>query len=155
MIGLLSICLMGYALQDTPDTVRSLPYYIEAAQEHSPLIHDLGRQAELQQDELQRLRAAYTRSKVELNGDFLFVPILSRDNGHTSFQWNAQDATDYYGYDLGVSSGHLHAGVTWTQPLLGKLTYRSAKEQAQISTAIADNRIGMERHQMERSVTEQ
>ena len=96
---------------------RSLHYYIETAKENSPLIKDYANQTLMQQAELQRLKAMYMHSRLELNGDYLFVPIISKDGGHTAFKWNAQDATDYYGYDLGESSGYFHAGVTWTQPL--------------------------------------
>lgn len=104
---------------------RSLHYYIETAKENSPLIKDYANQTLMQQAELQRLKAMYMHSRLELNGDYLFVPIISKDGGHTAFKWNAQDATDYYGYDLGESSGYFHAGVTWTQPLLGKSSYKA------------------------------
>ena len=97
----------------------------------------------------------YTHSRMELNGDYLFVPIISKDGGRAAFKWNARSATDYYGYDLGESSGSLHAGVTWTQPLLGKGAYKIAQEQAKINTDMVNNRIRMEEHQLERSVTEQ
>ncbi len=105
--------------------------------------------------EQQRLKAMYTHSRLELNGEYLFVPIVSNDGGHCSFKWNAQNANDYYGYDLGESSGHLHAGVTWTQPLLGNSQYRAAREQERIKAAVARNDISMETHQLERTVTEQ
>lgn len=83
--------------------------------------------------ELQQLKAMYTRSRLELNGDYLFVPILVREGGKTFFRWNEQDAVDYYGYDLGESSGHLHVGATWTQPLLGYSSYKVAQEQSRIN----------------------
>ena len=97
----------------------SLSCYIKAAKQYSPLLYDYRNQLQIEQAELRRLKALYTRSRLELNGDYLFVPVLTKGGGQTSFQWNAQDATDYYGYDLGESSGHLHAGATWTQPFLG------------------------------------
>ncbi len=89
----------------------SLSCYIKAAKQYSPLLHDYRNQLQIEQAELRRLKALYTRSRLELNGDYLFVPVLTKDGGQTSFRWNAQDATDYYGYDLGESSGHLHAGA--------------------------------------------
>lgn len=122
---------------------------------NSPLIRDYHNQIAIQQKELQRLKAFYTRSRVELNGDYLFVPIIVREDGKTSFKWNAKDATDYYGYDLGESSGSLHAGINWTQPLLGNKIYKTAKEQAQVNTDILNDNIRMEKHQLERSVKEQ
>ena len=105
---------------------HDLSYYAEAAKHYSPLLHDYRNQLQIEQAELRRLKTLYTRSRLELNGDYLFVPVLTKDGGQTSFRWNAQDATDYYGYDLGESSGHLHAGATWTQPLLGHSSYKVA-----------------------------
>lgn len=134
---------------------KSLHYYIETAQKNSPLITDYRNRTEIEQAELERLKAMYTHSRLELNGDYLFVPVISKDGGRTAFKWNARSATDYYGYDLGESSGSFHAGATWMQPLLGRSSYKIAQEQAQINTDITNNRIRMEEHQLERSVTEQ
>lgn len=134
---------------------RNVSYYLTTAETNSPLLQDYRNQKEIQRFELKRLKALYTRSKLEANGDILFVPIITRDNGQTSFQWNAQDGTDYYGYDLGESSGHLHGGITWTQPLLGIRPYKIAQEQNQIQIAIIENSMRLERHQIGRAVTEQ
>lgn len=133
---------------------RSLDFYIEAAKKNSPLIKDYRNQSSIQKAELQRLKAMYTHSRLEVNGDYLFVPIISKDGGQTAFKWNAQDGVDYYGFDLGESSGHLHGGVAWTQPLLGGSSYRAAQDQAKIDEKIADNRILMEERALERSVME-
>lgn len=149
----LSLCLC--CMRSQAQTVRTLSHYIECAAQNSPLIADCHNQAAIQEAELARLKAFYTHSTLEVNGEYQFVPIVSRDNGKTSFQLNAQSGTDYYGYDLGESSGHAHAGVTWTQPLLGGKAYKTAQEQTKISNAIASNRIVLEKHQLERTVTEQ
>ena len=133
----------------------SLSCYIKAAKQYSPLLHNYRNQLQIEQAELRRLKALYTRSRLELNGDYLFVPVLTKDGGTTSFRWNAQDATDYYGYDLGESSGHLHAGATWTQPLLGHSSYKVAQEQSRINMDMARNHIRLEENQLERAVTEQ
>lgn len=134
---------------------HDLSYYAEVARNYSPLLHDYRNQLQIEQVELRRLKALYTRSRLELNGDYLFVPVLTKDGGTTSFRWNAQDATDYYGYDLGESSGHLHAGATWTQPLLGHSSYKVAQEQSRINMDMARNHIRLEENQLERAVTEQ
>lgn len=119
------------------------------------MIADYRNRTEIEQAELERLKAMYTHSWLELNGDYLFVPIVSKDGGRAAFKWNARSATDYYGYDLGESSGSFHAGATWTQPILGRSSYKVAQEQAKINTDMANNRVRMEEHQLERSVTEQ
>ena len=49
----------------------SLYYYIETAKENSPLITDYRNQTEIEQAELKRLKAMYTHSRLELNGDYL------------------------------------------------------------------------------------
>ncbi len=153
LIGLgLSCCLLSVKGQQVSYT---LDYYLESARENSPLIQDYRNQKEIEVYERQRLKALYTRSKVTLNGDYLFVPVISKDNGKTSFEWNPQDGVDYYGYDLGQSSGHFQAGVTWTQPLLGHSAYKVAGEQARMNTEILNDKMHLEQHQLERVVTEQ
>lgn len=137
------------------EQTRSLNDYIAAAKSNSPLLQDYRNRQAIQGYERQRLKAFYTHSKVELNGSYLFVPVVSREGGKTTFLADAQDGTDYYGYDLGVSSGQLQAGVTWTQPLLGKAAYRAADEQAKVDADIWGNQLHLEQHQLERSVTEQ
>ncbi len=146
---LLAFCAAGLLAHGKP-----LAYYIAAAKENSPLINDCHNQREMQRAELGRLKAMYTHSRLELNGDWLFVPVVATDGGRTAFEWNAQDGTDYYGYDLGESSGHLHVGLTWTQPLLGNLSYKVVEAQARIADDMAGNRLRMEEHQLERAVTE-
>lgn len=152
LFSLSIVCLHSYGQEVEK---KSLHYYIETAKENSPLITDYRNQTEIEQAELERLKAMYTHSRLELNGDYLFVPIISKDGGRAAFKWNARSATDYYGYDLGESSGSFHAGATWTHPLLGRSSYKAAQEQAQINMDIANNHIRMEEHQLERSVTEQ
>lgn len=72
-------CLVGYGQQ----TVKSISNYIETAKANSPLFKDYRNQLQIGQAELQQLKAMYTRSRLELNGDYLFVPILVREGGKT------------------------------------------------------------------------
>lgn len=152
LVLMLSFCSLMLTGQEV---THDLLYYVEAAKTHSPLLQDYRNQIDIQRSEQQRLKAFYTRSKVELTGEFLFVPIISKDGGQTSFKWNAQDGTNYYGYDFGESSGHLHAGVRWTQPLLGRNSYKIAEEQTRIQTDALEDDIRLEEHQLERVVIEQ
>lgn len=149
---------IGQIEKDVEATKRvevGLTEYINAAKENSPLLRDYQNQSAMQEAEIERLKGVYLHSRLEVNGEYLFVPIVSRDGGKTHFEWNAQLANDYYGYDLGESSGHLYAGLSWSQPLLGYSAYKVARTQVEIGGQIAGNRIRMEEHQLERSVTEQ
>lgn len=117
LLLLFSLSIVSLHSYGQEDGSKSLHYYIETAKENSPLIADYRNRTEIEQAELERLKAMYTHSRLELNGDYLFVPIVSKDGGRAAFKWNARSATDYYGYDLGESSGSFHAGATWTPPL--------------------------------------
>lgn len=146
--------LLSLFLVCAPGRSQTLADYIEAAKRHSPLLHDYENRQALEQSELNRLRALYTHSRLELTGDYLFVPIVAKEDGRSAFKWDAQSASDYYGYDLGEQSGHLHAGLTWTQPLLGGAHYKEAKAQADLRRAQYDHSLRLETLQLERSVTE-
>lgn len=134
---------------------RSFSFYLENAYNNSPLIQERKNQMQISKDELERLKAQYTRSRLEMNGDYLFVPIINCDNGKTSFSLDAPNATNYYGYDTGVTSGELRAGLTWTKPLLGNASYRVAQQKENINRNLFQSQIQMERHELNRAVTEQ
>lgn len=134
---------------------KTLEYYIEYAKENSPLINDYKNQYKVSEYEAQRLKAFYTQSKLEVNGNLLFVPIVSKDNGNTRFQLTPQNAVDYYGYDQGVSSGNLQAGLTWTQPLFASSSYKAAHQQALVTQDINLNNIQLQGHELQRLVTDQ
>ena len=152
----LTFCMTScMAVLGQGEATHDLSYYIRQAHEYSPLIKDYQKRTEADEAHLQQLRSLYTRSTVEANGEWLFVPVVERAGGGHAFRWNAQDGTDYWGYDLGESSGHLHAGVTWSQPLLGRSTLRVAQEQHAASAESNSHLARMEKHQLERTVTEQ
>lgn len=152
----LGIGLMCFLLPACAQSARTdLAYYLEKAVSESPLIHDYQNQQLITASELERLKSVYTRSRFEMNGNYLFVPVVVNDNGTTSFKWNAQNADKYYGYDLGISSGQLQIGATWTKPLLGKSLYRVTEQRMAVERQKLDNMMRLERHELERSVTEQ
>lgn len=152
----LTLCLLtGLPAHGQGDSVHTLSYYIERAQEYSPLIKDYQKRTEAEEAHLQQLKALYTRSTVEANGEWLFVPVVERAEGGNAFRWNAQSGTDYWGYDLGESSSHLHGGITWSLPLLGRSALRVAREQFSARKEKNSHLARMERHQLERTVTEQ
>lgn len=147
-----ALTLITYS-QGVPN--KTLEYYIEYAKENSPLINDYKNQYKVSEYEAQRLKAFYAQSKLEVNGNLLFVPIVSKDNGNTRFQLTPQNAVDYYGYDQGISSGNLQAGLTWTQPLFASSSYKAAHQQALVTQDINLNNIQLQGHELQRLVTDQ
>ena len=55
--------------------------YLDSARRNSPLIKEYVGRKEAAASERQRLKAFYTHPKAEVNGDLLFVPIVSLDGG--------------------------------------------------------------------------
>lgn len=136
-------------------SVRDINYYLNEAYTQSPFIQEQTNLQQIEELELEKLRALYTRSRLEATGDYLFVPIVSRENGTTTFEWNAQEGSNYYGYDLGTSSGHLQAGVTLTQPLTGGSLYRAARLRNEIDREQHRQQIKLQKHELQRAVVEQ
>lgn len=150
---LYSICCIQVAAQMA--TRHSLSYYLQMAEKNNPAVLDFNNQTTILNGEKQYLKGVYTHAQTLLTGNFLFVPILSKDNGKTSFEWNAQSANDYYGYDLGVSNGSLQGGVTWTKPLLGNSAYKVAEAQVNTQKDILSNNVRLNKHDVERNVVDQ
>ena len=95
---LFTICVMFEA----QTAKHSLVFYVEKAFQGSPLLSDESNQTEILNSEKRYLHNVYTHAQTLLTGNYLFVPIIERTSGTTSFKWNAQSAEDYYAYDLGV-----------------------------------------------------
>lgn len=134
---------------------RSLDYFIGQAHKNSPLIVSYRNQKAIDAEEMVRLKAAYTHSRLELSGDWLVVPILTKDDGTTRFKVDAQNASSYAGYDLGQTSSHLNAGLSWMKPLTGAKGLKDEVDLLKISQALSDNQIQLTEHELTRLVTEQ
>ncbi|MBP7857098.1 MAG: TolC family protein [Prevotella sp.] len=152
---MLSLFLFYTGLLTTRAQQRSLDDYIVHALKFSPLIINNKNQQQLNDEERLRLKAFYTHSRLELNADLLFVPIISRDNGKTTFLADAQSAERYTGYDLGQSSSHLLTGVDFVQPLTGASLYKDESRRLQIDKDISEQQIRLTGHDLGRQVTEQ
>jgi len=134
---------------------HTLEYFIAQAMKNSPLIVSNRNQKIIDSEEMQRLKSVYTHSRLELTGDMLFVPIISSDNGRTSFKMDAQNATNFYGYDLGQNSSHIQVGLNWTQPLTGSKGLKEEQELLRFHQDISENNIHLTEHDLRRQITEQ
>lgn len=134
---------------------RNLNFYISSAQERSPLIHDYKGRKDIETAELERLKAVYMRWRLEVDGDFQFVPVIKKTDGGYQFAWNEQNADNYRGYDLCVKSGELQSYVSWSMPLTGRSRYIVEQARAEANNMLWNNRIQMHERDLEKSVTEQ
>jgi len=149
----LAILFLGSGInaQDT-----ALDYYISNAIQNSPLIYENNNLSKVNQLEIQRLKASYTKPQIGLTANYLFAPIISTDNSKTTFEPNSSGANNYYGYDIGASNGgEYQALLNITQPLFGSEKYKVASELVNIETQMNENDNKLNQHDIEKIVTDQ
>ncbi|MEO9258590.1 MAG: TolC family protein [Crocinitomicaceae bacterium] len=134
----------------------NLKYYTDIAKQNSPLVQDNMNQSAVNQLEIQRLKAFYTKPQIGVSALYQFSPIISQDNGKTRFETNSNSAENYYGYDLAASNGgQYQALLNLTQPLFNKKKYESASEQIDVASKINENNAKLSAHDIEKIVIDQ
>lgn len=141
----------------SPSTAqKNLQYYIEQAKSNSPLIHQFKNEQEGSRLEVDRLRAAYTRPQVSLQGNFLVSPIITRDKGPSSLDWNPFIAEKYSGYDLAASNGGAYVGlVNLSQPLFNGKRFETIASKTNAEFKRSENNAQLTYHELEKTVTDQ
>jgi len=135
---------------------RSLAEYIEIAKSNSPLITDNLTQVKANEIEARRIKAEFTKAKIDATANYLFSPIINRDGGKSSFQANPDNATEYSGYDLAYSNGGTYqAMLSVTQPLFNGKRYESASELLTANSLIAENTAQLTAHDLEKVIGDQ
>lgn len=152
LTSIIALLLFSYTLK----AQNTLDYYISKAVQNSPLINENNNLSKVNQLEIQRIKAIYTKPQIGLTANYLFAPIISKDNNKTTLQLNSSGASNYYGYDLGASNGgEYQALLNLTQPLFNSQKYKIATEQVTIGTQINENNIKLTAHEIEKIVTDQ
>ena len=133
-----------------------LDYYIGKTTESSPLAQDRGNQG----IDFGKRKAVYEKcvhpcTKRCSLAITCLSPSFPKDNGTTSFKWNAQQANDYYGYDLGVNNGNVQGGIAGTNRYWVRACTKLAETQLGVQHDILQNNIRLNRHDIERNVTDQ
>lgn len=134
----------------------NLQDYIGKAKQNSPLLFDNKNQSEVNSLEADRLKALYTKPQIGLAANYLFAPVISTDNNHTSFEANPNGQVNYFGYDLAASNGGTYQGlITFTQPLFNGSRYEAYAGQANVLKQINQNNVKLTEHDIEKLVTDQ
>lgn len=132
-----------------------IDYYLEHARKNSPLITDNKNQSKANQLEVERLKAQYTKPQLNVTANYLFAPIINRDNGST-LEINSNGAEKYYGYDLAASNGgQYQALINLTQPLFNSGRYQTFAEQSLIASQVNENNVRLSEHDIEKAVGDQ
>ncbi len=134
----------------------NLTYYLSNAFQNSPILNENKNKSQVNQLEMERLKALYFSPKIGITANYMFSPILSKDNNKTSLALNSNGATNYYGYDLGASNGgRYQALLEITQPLFNRKLYEIATKQLNIASQLNENSVNISKHEIEKIVTDQ
>jgi outer membrane protein TolC len=132
---------------------RNFVDFLAKARENSPLIYGKQIQNKAMEAELKRIKAFYTRPQISLDAGLLFAPIISTDNNNTKLEFISPGATNYYGYDLGVSDGgQYQAVVSVEQPVFGGNRVEIASQNLAVSREINETEMKLTANELERIV---
>ncbi len=135
---------------------NTLDYYLDNARRNSPLIIDNKNQSKANQLEAERLKAQYTKTQLSVTANYLFAPIINRDNGNSKLEVNSNGAERYSGYDLAASNGgQYQALINLTQPLFSTQRYQAFAEQSLVASQVNENNVKLSEHDVEKAVGDQ
>lgn len=135
---------------------NDLNFYIKTAKNNSPLITDNKNQTQANQQEIERLKAFYTKPQIGITANYLLAPIFSNDINNKGIQLNPTNAENYYGYDLGATTGgQYQALLNLSQPLFNRKRFKTVTEQIDVNSKINQNNIKLSEHDIEKIITDQ
>ncbi|MEO7696114.1 MAG: TolC family protein [Chryseolinea sp.] len=135
---------------------KNLNFYIDQAKANSPLIIDNRNQSDAARQEIDRLKAFYTKAQISITANYQFSPIVSRDNGKSEIVLNPEAADHYSGYDIAASNGGIYQGLlNFNQPLFNEGRFKATAEQVLIGAQINENTINLTEHDLQRFIIDQ
>ncbi len=150
------ILCIGLFLGFNVKSQNTFDYFVSKAIENSPLINQNNNLNKVNELEIQRLKATYTKPKIGLTANYLFAPIIATDNNQTTFDPNSTGAVNYFGYDLGATNGgEYQALLNINQPLFTAEKYKTVTEQVNVETQINENKTKLTTHDIEKVVADQ
>ncbi|MCB0283567.1 MAG: TolC family protein [Calditrichaeota bacterium] len=131
---------------------QSLDYFIERAKQNAPQLAEYRYLQQTNQLQQKLNRAENSAFKFSISGDYLFAPYFNNHGDIVS----TNPSADAYGYDVGITNGGLYSAQfnleknVFNGNLLGALD-----KQASILDKTYDYKYELERHNLEKQVTDQ
>ena len=133
-----------------------LDSFLRKAYKHSPLIQKQANNNKIIDLNIEQLKRIYSSPTINLNANVLFAPIISNDVGDQGFKFVSQGASDYIGYDLGISNGgQYQALISIDQPLFTKNHIDAQKSKASVLKEKYANRVTLTKIELQQTVTHQ
>ncbi len=151
LLFLLNTVLFNIAYSQT-----GLQYYIENAEQNSPLLHKQTNNNKIIDIDLKQFDAIYKSAKLNLVSNVIFSPILSKDGNTNKLEWASSGSNDYIGYDLGATNGgQYQALISVSQPLFAGKYYSVQENNASIAKERNANAVHLTKANLKQLVTHQ
>ncbi|MDP4238539.1 MAG: TolC family protein [Bacteroidota bacterium] len=135
---------------------RDLDYYLQQAQQNSPLIQKNKNDRKIIELDLQQTERILKNPEINLESNILFAPIITHTNGSNRLDLVSNGSDSYSGYDLGITNGgQYQAFLSLKQPLLGKSNLKVYSQKSDISRKQLDNSTNLTVHELEQLVSYQ
>lgn len=135
---------------------NTLQYYLTNAEQNSPLLQKQENNRKIIGLDVRQFEAIYKSTKIDINSNVIFAPILSRDGNTNTLQWTSSGSTDYIGYDLGATNGgQYQALVSVNQPLFTQKFSDVKQAQADVSIQKIANLAILTKAELNQTVTHQ
>ncbi len=153
---ILSILFLVLIMQSVEAQKRDLDFYIKKAKEFSPLINQAQNENKIVGLDLQQMKSILSKPEINIDASVLFAPIISHDNNRYKFELASKGATNYAGYDIGITNGgQYQTVVSLKQPLFTGSNFKTYSDRAAITQQLNDNRILLTSHELERVISHQ
>ncbi|MDD3624003.1 MAG: TolC family protein [Proteiniphilum sp.] len=135
---------------------NNLENYIRQAEQNSPLLQKQENNQRIIELDLKQFNAVYKSPKLNLNSNFLFSPIVSKDGNTNKLEWVSSGSSEYWGYDLGATNGgQFQALVSVNQPLFTHKYIAAHQNNANILQEQNLNATQLTKAELEQVVTHQ
>jgi len=135
---------------------RDLNYYMEQAQQNSPLIQKNKNDTRIIDLDLLQTEKILKNPEINLESSILFAPIISHTSNSNRLDLVSNGSDSYSGYDLGITNGgQYQAFISLKQPLLGQSSLKIYANKSDISKKQNNNSTSLTIHEMEQLVSYQ
>jgi len=135
---------------------RDLNYYLEQAQQNSPLIQKNKNDSRIIDLDLLQTEKILKNPEINLESSILFAPIISHTSNSNRLDLVSNGSDNYSGYDLGITNGgQYQAFISLKQPLLGQSSLKIYANKSDISKKQNNNSTSLTIHEMEQLVSYQ
>ncbi len=150
------IVILFIFIAETTFAQNSLQYYLNNAEQSSPLLQKQSNNENIIELDLKQFNAIYKSPNISLNSSVIFSPIINKESGKNTLKWASSGSSNYIGHDLNATDGGIYqALVSVNQPLFTHKYSEAQKFNADIARQQLANTIELTKAELKQTVTHQ